>query len=308
MAQDAELLHFFLPEAYLLGGAAAWLRGRRPRIMSRRGTGAQYQDRYPLVRRLEGALHRRMDAVLAQTKRMSEELRAEGAPEERLGILPNGIEMAPWQAQDRVRARAALGLAPEGLVLLSVGNLHPYKGFDILLSALAGLTGALPKGWCCLIAGEDRGAGAALDRQAREAGLGDEIRFLGRVDALPQLYAAADLFVLPSRTEGFSNATLEAMASGLPVISTAVSGAEDLVVPGATGEIVPVADAETLGAAIVALAAAPERRRTLGRAGQERARRHFSLEAMVQRYARLYRGLIETPRRPVQALLEDHPA
>jgi sugar transferase (PEP-CTERM/EpsH1 system associated) len=109
---------------------------------------------------------------------------------------------------------------------------------------------------------------------------------------VPQIMSGLDAFVLPSLAEGISNTILEAMASGLPVIATAVGGNADLVAPGKTGEIVPAADVEALAAAIARMAGDPARATAMGRAGRAAVEQRFSLPAMVFEYERLYERLL----------------
>ncbi|HEY5366102.1 MAG TPA: glycosyltransferase, partial [Casimicrobiaceae bacterium] len=113
----------------------------------------------------------------------------------------------------------------------------------------------------------------------------------GERNDIPQILRGLDAFVLPSLAEGISNTVLEAMASGLPVIATAVGGNGELVVDGVTGVLVPAANSDALARAIASQGGDPHAARDAGCAGRERAERMFSLEAMVERYHQLYDAL-----------------
>jgi glycosyltransferase involved in cell wall biosynthesis len=113
--------------------------------------------------------------------------------------------------------------------------------------------------------------------------------------------AALDIFVLSSVSEGMSNTILEAMASGVPVVATHVGGADELVVEGLTGILVPPSSPEALGCALTELAMEPARRRRFGAAGRKRVERFFSQQTMLEAYRNLYARLV-SPR-----VLDDAP-
>lgn len=208
---------------------------------------------------------------------------AQGYPPDRTITVHNGIE-----ARDAAEP-AALAPAPPGPVLLEVGRLCDVKGQRELIAAL-------PRLACTdvtlLLAGEDIEAGgayrSALERQARQLGVADRVRFLGRRDDVPALLAASDALVLPSSVEGLPLVVLEAMAAGRPVVATAVGGTPEAVVDGETGLLVPPGDVDALAEAVDSLLAAPERARRLGEAGRRRVRERFDADAAAQRILGLY--------------------
>ncbi|MBM3560494.1 MAG: glycosyltransferase, partial [Alphaproteobacteria bacterium] len=139
-----DLVHFFLPQAYLIGAPLAVLLGIRPRVMSRRSLN-DYQRRRPIAGQLERCLHRCIDAFAANSSAVAANLVAEGVDPRRLRIIANGIDSAPFAGLDRARARDALGLAADELAIVCIANLIPYKGHADLLDALA--AAALPPRW-----------------------------------------------------------------------------------------------------------------------------------------------------------------
>ena len=286
------VVHLFLPPAYLLGGICARLAGQRVCVMSRR-TLDDYQRNHPTLARLEHALHRHMRALLGNSRAVVAQLLAEGAPPDRVGLIYNGVDPAPFAAlppRETLRARAGLG--PDTLAMTVVANLHPYKGHGDLLEGLATVAGALPASWRLLCAGRDTGIGAGLEARARELGLGASVEWLGERADVHGLLAASDLGILPSHQEGLSNSVLEGMAAGLPMVVTAVGGNLEAVEDGVSGVVVPARDPAALGAAILDLTRDPARRRRLGEAARRRAARVFSQDACVARYVRLYTALI----------------
>ena len=136
------------------------------------------------------------------------------------------------------------------------------------------------------------GSRAVCQTLADQAGAADLVWLPGERADVPDVMRGLDCFALPSLAEGISNTILEAMASGLPVLATAVGGNAELVDHGSTGEIVPPSDVEALAAALVRLALDPNAAAAMGRRGRERAEQLFSLPAMVASYQGLYDRLL----------------
>jgi glycosyltransferase involved in cell wall biosynthesis len=246
-----------------------------------------------LYRAIETYLGRRTDRVIAVSAEEGETIRASGVCDpERVRVVPNGIDPRPYggaTAATRARVRAALGVPDGAPLALVVGLLYEAKGQDLALRAMAapGLEQLV-----VAFAGDGEGR-AEYEALARELALGRRARFLGWRDDVPDLLAAADLLLLPSRWEGMPYAVLEAFAAGLPVVAARVDGTRALVVDGCTGFTAPVDDARALAAATARLLAlAPESRRALGAAGRARATADFSLEAMVRGLVRVYEEVV----------------
>jgi glycosyltransferase involved in cell wall biosynthesis len=175
------------------------------------------------------------------------------------------------------------------MLLVSVGNLYFVKGYDILLRALSRLDPEDTASWCLAIAGRGEEE-PALRAQAAELGLSSQVRFLGFRTDVGDILAAANLFVLPSRSESHPLAVLEAMLAGLPIIASSVGGVPDTIRHDKEGLLVPPVDPEALAAAIQDLISDPCRRARLGKAASDRARRHFTVEVMADAYERIYVG------------------
>jgi len=261
--------------------------------MSRRSLNL-YQDRHPMLARLERRLHGHMSAVLGNSMAVVGQLANEGVPQDRLGLIYSGIDPAPSApAISRTEARRRLGIDAAGLVMATVANLIPYKGHGDLLRALAGIRDRLPPGWLLLCVGRDQGSMlAALEGHAKRLGIAANVRFLGQRMDVPEILAAADLGLLCSHEEGMPNVVLEYMAAGLPVVSTEVGGAGEAVVPEETGLLVPARDPTALGAAILAIAADRGRARRMGAAGRRVVARRFSPERCAAQYRALYGTLL----------------
>ena len=297
------IVHCLLPAGYLVGGVCALLAGQPVRVMSRRSLNT-YQRQHRLLARLERRLHRSMSAVVGNSRAVLADLAAEGVSPERIGLIYNGIEAADFaHLPPRAEVRGRLGIDSAALVLTTVANLIPYKGHGDLLEALAGIAGALPADWVLLCAGRDDGIGPALHTRARALGIDGHVRWLGERHDVLELLHASDIGILPSHEEGFSNAILEGMAASLPMVVTRVGGNPEAVVHGVTGLVVPPRDPDAMAAAVLDLAHDPARRQRMGEAGRRRVGAVFSLDACVDRYARLYRVLLGDTREPVNEVL-----
>ncbi len=297
------VIHFFLPRAYVLGGLLNLLAPVGVCVMSRRSLSDYQRDR-PVTARIERWLHPRMTGILANSRAVLAQLREEGAPERRLGLIHNGIDGRPFRAQaPRPALRARLGLPDAALVLVKVANLISYKGHADFLRALADIEEDLPADWVALLVGTGREE-TSLRRLACALDLEAHILFLGRRDDVASILGAADIGILCSHEEGFSNSVLEKMAAGLPLVVTDVGGNPEAVVDGETGIVVGARDREALGAAIRTLAADGRKRRSMGEAGRRRVETRFSLDVCVARYTALYAGLIEGRSGSVSELID----
>lgn len=290
------MVHFFLPMPYLVGGLLALISGTRVRIMSRRSLG-HYQRGHPQLARVERWLHPKMTAILGNAKAVTAELLDEGVPPERLGLIYNGIDTTPFDGlADKQILRLQLGINEDAVVLALVANLIPYKGHADLIEALAEVKSRMPKNWVLLCVGEEkretRGTLDKLSVMADNAGLSQHIQWLGLRDDVPSILAAADVGLMCSHQEGFSNSVLEAMAAGLAMVVTDVGGNPEAVIDGETGLVVAPQSPDELGTALVNLAGDADLRSQMGRAARQRLEDNFTLDACLQNYDRFYSGLL----------------
>lgn len=297
LTRRPRIVHFFLPAAYLVGAPSALLARVPVRLMSRRSLN-NYQ-RSGLLRAFERKLHRLMQAVIGNSRDVADQLKDEGVALDRLGLIYNGIADAAFAGQgDRGEIRARLGLPLDALVMCIVANLIPYKGHRDLIDALAPAAPNLPPDWRLLVVGRDDGIGIELREQAQRLGLQKHILFLGVRTDIAAILAASDLGILCSHEEGFSNAILEGMAAGLPMVVTDVGGNTEAVIDGETGLVVPAHDPQRLVAAIVRLASDSALRAQFGKAGRQRAAQRFGAIRFVQNHQKLYEALL-AGRRPI---------
>ena len=176
-----------------------------------------------------------------------------------------------------------------------MAGLRPLKNHSLLLQAFASVSRQLPDALLLLVGPPDRlnpDYAESLRRLAQELGVESCVRFLGSRADVPDILRASDVFVLSSDYEGNPLSVLEAMATGLPVVSTAVGGVPELVQHGATGLLVPAGDARALAEAITQLGRDADQRAAMGHAARQTALERFDVRAMSRAYAALYQQLL----------------
>ena len=237
-------------------------------------------------KRLQRLAWGRADRVLSVSSLLAARMAREtGFPVERIHTIRNGVDLSRFGTHSRADARAALGIAPEALVIGTAGRLVPVKDHATLLEAVAQLPPHL--GATLLMAG-DGPLRPQLEAAVTRLGIHDRVRMLGHCPDIEKVLAALDVFVLSSVSEGLSNTILEAMAGGLPVVATRVGGTEELVVEGETGLLVASQSPAAMAGALAALLQDRDRRRAMGRAGRLRAQSEFDLRSVIRRYAQMY--------------------
>lgn len=217
-----------------------------------------------------------------------------GVAAHRVTRIYNGIDVDAFEPRDPRRevARRALGIDPEAPVVACVGNLYPVKGHIHLVRAVALLRSRIPQ-IQLLVAGR----GDLLEPLSNECGaLGVDahVRFLGFQEDVRHLLAAADVFTLPSLSEGLPLSALEAMAMERPVVATRVGGIPEVVEDGVSGFLVPPEDPDSLAGALADLLQDADRRRAMGRAGRARVEGEFSVARMLAGYRELYEAAMAT--------------
>jgi teichuronic acid biosynthesis glycosyltransferase TuaC len=235
--------HYVYPDAN-----AALAAGRitgAPVLLSARGTDLNLYPRFPAIRRkiadnLKACGH--LICVCSDLKTVAMELGMEDA---RISVIGNGVDTAKFRPQSQAEARQRLKLPADGRIILSVGHLTERKGFHLLLRAFAQLRDRGGLRVAIVGDGETR---QLLHRLAAELGIADRVIFPGAVgnDALPEWYAAGDVFVMASSREGWPNAVCEALACGLPVVGTRVWGMPEIVTGPELGLLIPERTAEAL--------------------------------------------------------------
>ena len=250
--------------------------------------------RYQWLRRaLEPIVHRYIAVSLELGRYLECEV---GIPRRKIIAICNGVDTCKFAPGDvNCRDRFPDGFcAWDSVVVGTVGRMEAVKDQITLVRAFVRLVqgGAGRYDHVRLLAIGDGTLRGPAQRLLEEAGMTDVAWLPGERDDVPELLRAMDIFVLPSLAEGISNTILEAMASGLPVVATDVGGNSELVVAGKTGILVPRADPDAMADAIRRYVDDPLRRREDGARGRQRCETEFSIDAMVERYSRLYDSLL----------------
>jgi glycosyltransferase involved in cell wall biosynthesis len=281
--QDVDIVHLHSGRANWLGGLAARWAGR-PALTTRR---MDHPVKRHLVNRI--VYGKLVSRAVGIAPAVSRRLLDGGVPPARVVTIWSTVDPGARQpTTPRELTRRAMDVDPEQQVLLAAAHLTRRKGLDVALRALARLPGLPAVLW---IAGDGPEI-VALEFLAKQLSLGSRVRFLGARDDLPDLSAAADIFVMPSRSEGLGIAALEAMAAGLPVVASRVGGLAEAVVHEGTGLLVPAEDAEALSQALSLLCNDSDLRRRLAAAGPRRIREQFLPARMANDYEALYREIL----------------
>jgi glycosyltransferase involved in cell wall biosynthesis len=210
-----------------------------------------------------------------------------------LEVVPNGVDTERYRAVPpgtRERLRQSLGLGTE-FVWLAVGRFEEAKDYPNMLRAFARVRAEHPAAVLLLVG---RGSlQAETHALAASLGLDGRVRFVGTREDVPEFMTVADGYVMSSAWEGMPMVLLEAAAAGLPIVATGVGGNPEVVRDGTTGYLVPPADDQALGAAMLRLMALPEgERRAMGARGRDEVRRHYGLARVVDRYEAVYREVL----------------
>ena len=286
---DVVQTHDFYTNVF--GMIGAWLAGTPVRVASRRETTGW---RTPAQKFVERRTYQLAHAIVANADAVRKQLIEEGVREDKIVTIYNGLKhdrVAP--RLDRLETFKMFKLPSNGhcrFVTIVANLLHPVKDQATFLRAAQRVRQAVPKARF-ILAGEGK-LKEEMRALAKELGLEKDAFFIGRCDQVAELLSISDVCVLSSKAEGFSNAILEYMGSGRPVVATSVGGAREAVIEGETGYLVQPGDYETMAARIVELLRNPERAHKMGGRGRQVVEQDFSCAAQLARTEQLYDRLL----------------
>jgi glycosyltransferase involved in cell wall biosynthesis len=287
--ERVDLLHYHTAHAVTLGTLASLVCGRRPAVAARRLS-------FPLRSRIVGRLKYgfRVDRVIAVSDAIRRRLVTQGLDPRRIDVVHSGIQPERFAFRGPSRFRASLGGEGVGLrqgafLVGTAGHLSAEKGFGLFIEAAALVSRELPDVFFAIIGrGEEEGA---LRRLAERRGVQNKVLFAGFRDDMPEVFGGLDLFVLPSNLgEGSPAVVKEAMASGVPLVATALDGVEEIVEDGRHALLVPPGNVPALARAVILMAADRALRMRLAEAARSRIC-EFTVERMVERTEAVYHAL-----------------
>ena len=283
--QKVQIVNTFFESSDLWAGLVTKSMSKAKLVWARRDMGILRARKHNLAYRLMAGVPDAVFAVSDQVRRHCIEIdRIDPA---RVQTIYNGLDLSDWDTTSRPAK------PPGEFLVTTVGNIRRVKGHDLFIKAAAAIMPQFPN-VSFSIAGDvlDSVYFAELQSLVRDLGLADRFRFDGGVADLRRYLAVADIFVLPSRSEGFSNALIEAMAASLPVVATAVGGNAEAVQDGDTGFVIPSEDPAALTEAIVRLLSDPALAKAMGSAGKNLATERFRTETMMRRVSGAYGNLL----------------
>lgn len=275
-------------------------KGRFPVVLRAEGAGITGDCHWQLEANCGARIKQRCqraNAFIAPSPAIENELIVSGYSRGRIHYIPNGVVIPePRDLGRRTQARGDLAAADASLAIgdaplvLYTGRLHKMKGLEDLIRAWPRVLACIPNARLWLVG--DGPHRAELAELAGELGLWGLVYLTGPFDDVEEFLQAADLFVLPSLEEGMSLALLEAMASGLPVIASAIPANEALVEDGVHGRLVPTRASDRLAGVVLDLLADRAQAERLGHAARERVRQQFSIDRMIAEHLQLFEGLV----------------
>ena len=291
--EKVDILHTHLFEPSVVGLLAGVLAGTRYRVSTR-----HYSDYHTRVNknwhvRIDKMCNRLSHKIIGVSEHTSRHVvETENTKREKVITIYNGIDFDRVKTSDddfRARIRKEFS-AEDKFLILTTGRLHPEKGYPYLFEAAAKLKELTKKSFTWLIAGK-----GAFEQEFREqvASLGadDVIKFIGFRQDMPDLMAAADLFVLPSVAEAFGVVFAEAIYLGVPIVATRIGGIPEIVSDGVDGILIPPADSDAIANNVANLLNNAEKLKSLASAGREKVIERFEFEDMTRRYEAVYESL-----------------
>ncbi|MCS6809357.1 MAG: N-acetyl-alpha-D-glucosaminyl L-malate synthase BshA [Bacteroidota bacterium] len=203
-------------------------------------------------------------------------------------VIPNFIDTTVYKPSQECGLRKQY--APHGeKILMHVSNFRPVKRVSDTVKILHEVLKTVAAKLILIGDGPER---SEAERLSRELGIDDHVRFLGKQTALPQILSAADVFLLPSQSESFGLAALEAMSCGVPVVATSSGGIPEVVVHGETGYIAEIGDTARMARYVVDLLTNPKKHRRFSEASRRRAVEEFDTRLLLPHYIALYERLL----------------
>ena len=293
--RQVEVLHAHQYTPFFYAALAKLLLKRKPHLIFTEH-GRHYPDAVSWKRRMVNRwlLGRCADEINGVCRFSADSLRRiDGFGSKRIDVVPNGIDLSAYATESREAARRQLSLRTDRRYIACIARFHPVKDHDMLLRAVARVVDRAPD--VELLLAGDGPLRSTLEQQASALGIRDKVHFLGVRRDVPTILSAADIFTLTSVSEAASLTLLEAMASGLPVVVTAVGGNPEIVDDDVHGYLVPRGDHDATARAFLELLQDPARATRMGDAGRQRVFDQFQLNQTIETYGGMYAAAAGRP-------------
>jgi len=290
-SERVEIVHTFFPASDLWGGIIARLSGCPILVSSRRDMGILRSRKHHLPYRLANRLFDQVQAVSDKVREFC--VSEDHISPDKVVTVYNGIDLDTIDTASPCKS-LSLGSGGDTPVIATVANIRFIKGIDILVRAAALVVKQVPNAKFVVIGGalQERDYAEEVRAAVSRLGLEQNVRFLGTRTDVCALLKQSDVFCLPSRSEGMSNALLEAMACRLPCVATDVGGNSEVIIEGRTGFLVPSENPHALAARIVSSLRDRERAKCMGEEGRRIVELKFTVQHMVERLSCLYNDLL----------------
>ena len=292
-SEQVKVVHTFFPASDLWGGMVARLSGCPIVISSRRDMGILRSRKHVFSYRFANRLFDQVHAVSDKVREFC--IHSDRIPARKVVTVYNGVDLDAIDAATPTNRELSFGVDDGQRVVSTVANIRLVKGIDILVQAAALVVLKIPNAIFAVIGGaiQEPEYWEAVQAAIKRMDLERNFRFLGTRTDVYALLKQSDIFCLPSRSEGMSNALLEAMACRLPCVATSVGGNPEVVVDGISGFLVPKADSAALATSIIHLLSDHARARQMGQEGRRVVESKFTVQRMSRRLTQLYGDLLQ---------------
>jgi glycosyltransferase involved in cell wall biosynthesis len=290
--EKVDIVHTFFETSDLWGGLVSKMSGARALVSSRRDMGILRSKKHDLGYRIMNPWFDRVLTVSEQVRQFC--IQKDHLAPDKVLTLYNGLELDNIPHTNGTSSlRSSLGIAPTTPVVVTVGHIRRIKGIDVLVETAAKVAREVPDAVFLVVGRNSEPAHVReLEALIEKLGVQKNVRFLGETENIHPLLKMSNVFFLPSRSEGFSNALIEAMARGLPCVATRVGGNGEAIDEGRSGFLVENEDAATAADRIVWLLRNTAQAKKMGEAGREIVETKFTAEVMMERLIALYDGLL----------------
>ena len=290
--QQVQIVHTFFNTSDLWGGLVARWSGVPILVSSRRDMGILRTSKHRIAYRLLAGMYDQVQAVCEEVREAS--IRQDGLDPGRVVTVHNGVDLDEMHSAPALDRTTLPELTGASHVIVNVANVRRVKGIDVLIRAAAPICRKFPRLRVLVVGHISESAYfEELKTLAQNLGLEENIKFLGQRHDVFSLLKSCDVFCLLSRSEGHSNALLEAMACGLPCVATRVGGNAEVVIEEQTGFLVPSEQPELASERIIRLLDHPEVAQKMGERGRQIVEEKFTVKRMIEQTTELYDGLIE---------------